>query len=103
MLSLITCHSSRSMVIRRNQRRKIMEVAPGIHRIEAPLGDRFVAMYLLVGDECTLLLDTGLDKMPDQYIAPYLDQIGVPASKIRYVINSHADFDHTAGNASAKE
>lgn len=80
-----------------------MEVAPGIHRIEAPLGDRFVAMYLLIGDECALLLDTGMDKMPDQYIAPYLDQIGVPASQIRYVINSHADFDHTAGNASAKE
>jgi glyoxylase-like metal-dependent hydrolase (beta-lactamase superfamily II) len=80
-----------------------MEVAPGIHRIEAPLGDRFVAMYLLLGDEYTLLLDTGMDKMPDQYIAPYLNQIGVPASKIRYVINSHADFDHTAGNASAKE
>ena len=80
-----------------------MEVAPGIHRIEAPLGDRFVAMYLLVGDECTMLLDTGLDKMPAQYVAPYLDQIGVPASKIRYVLNSHADFDHTAGNGSAKE
>ncbi|MCX6045993.1 MAG: MBL fold metallo-hydrolase [Chloroflexi bacterium] len=80
-----------------------MEVAPGIHRIEAPLGDRFVAMYLLVGDECTMLLDTGMDKMPDQYVAPYLDQIGVPASKIRYVLNSHADYDHTAGNASAKE
>ncbi len=79
-----------------------MEVAPGIHRIEAPLGERFVAMYLLVGDECALLLDTGLDKMPDEYVAPYLAQIGVPASKIRYVINSHADFDHTAGNASAK-
>ena len=80
-----------------------MEVAPGIHRIEAPLGDRFVAMYLLVGDEAALLLDTGMDKMPDQYVAPYLDQIGLPASKIRYVINSHADIDHTAGNGSAKE
>jgi len=79
-----------------------MQVAPGIHRIEAPLGDRFVAIYLLVGDECALLLDTGLDHMPAEYIAPYLDQIGVPAAKIRYVINSHADFDHTAGNASAK-
>ena len=38
-----------------------MEIAPRIHRIEAPLGDRFVCMYLFVGTESALLLDTGLD------------------------------------------
>lgn len=80
-----------------------MEVAPGIHRIEAPLGERFVAMYLLVGDECSLLIDTGMDRMPYDYLLPYLDEIGVPATQIRYVLNSHADYDHTAGNASMKE
>jgi glyoxylase-like metal-dependent hydrolase (beta-lactamase superfamily II) len=82
---------------------KRMEVAPGIHRIEAPLGERFVAMHLLVGDECALLFDTGMDRMPYDYVLPYLDQIGVPAANIRYVLTSHADFDHTAGNASMKE
>lgn len=80
-----------------------MEIVPGIHRIEAPLGDRFVAMYLLIGDEDALLIDTGMDEMPGKYIAPYLDSIGVAPSKIRYVLTSHADFDHTAGNASLKE
>ncbi len=79
-----------------------MEIAPRIHRIEAPLGDRFVCMYLLEGDESALLLDTGLDDMPSQYLQPYLDSIGVNPDKIRYVINSHADFDHTAGNASVR-
>ncbi len=80
-----------------------MEVAPGIHRIEAPLGERFVAMYLLVGDEAALLVDTGMDRMPYEYILPYLDQIGVSPNQIRYVVTSHADFDHTAGNASMRE
>jgi glyoxylase-like metal-dependent hydrolase (beta-lactamase superfamily II) len=80
-----------------------MEVAPGIHRIEAPLGERFVAMHLLVGDEAALLFDTGMDRMPYEYVLPYLDQIGVPASGVRYVVTSHADFDHTAGNASMQE
>lgn len=80
-----------------------MEVAPRIHRIEAPLGDRFVCMYLLVGNESALLLDTGLDEMPGQHLLPYLDAIGLKTEKIRYVINSHADFDHTAGNASVRE
>jgi glyoxylase-like metal-dependent hydrolase (beta-lactamase superfamily II) len=80
-----------------------MQVAPGIHRIEAPLGDRFVAMHLLVGDQAVLLFDTGMDRMPYEYVLPYLDQISVPASKVRYVVTSHADFDHTAGNASMRE
>lgn len=40
-----------------------MEIAPRIHRIEAPLGDRFVCMYLFVGTESALLLDTGLDQI----------------------------------------
>jgi glyoxylase-like metal-dependent hydrolase (beta-lactamase superfamily II) len=79
-----------------------MEIAPRIHRIEAPLGDRFVCMYLLVGEEGALLLDTGLDAMPEQYLVPYLDTIGIGPEKIRYVLNSHADFDHTAGNASVR-
>ncbi len=80
-----------------------MEVAPGIHRIEVPLGDRFVCFYLLVGDLCALLVDTGLDDSPRAYLAPYLDRIGLAPEKIRYVVNTHADFDHTAGNASVRE
>ena len=80
-----------------------MEVTPGIHRIQTPFGDRFVCLYLLVGSEAALLLDTGVDATPGEYVAPYLDEIGLAADKIRYVINSHADFDHTAGNQSAKE
>ena len=27
------------------------EIAPGIHRIESDLGPRFVAQYLLIGEE----------------------------------------------------
>ena len=49
-----------------------MEVAPGIHRIEGDLGERYVCQYLLVGDERTLLVDTGLRDMPEEVIAPYL-------------------------------
>jgi glyoxylase-like metal-dependent hydrolase (beta-lactamase superfamily II) len=80
-----------------------MEVAPRIHRIEAPFGDRFVCMFLLVGDQQALLIDTGTDEMPQQYLVPYLDSIGLKPDRIRYVLNSHADFDHTAGNASVRE
>ena len=36
-----------------------MEVAPGIHRIEGDLGERYVCQYLLVGETRSLLVVTG--------------------------------------------
>ena len=80
-----------------------MEVAPNVHRLEAPFGNRFVCLYLLEGEDHALLIDSGVDATPPETLAPYLDQIGVPADKIRYVITSHADFDHVAGNGAVKD
>ena len=74
-----------------------MEVAPGIHRIEGDLGERYVAQYLLVGEERTLLVDTGLRDMPRTVIAPYLDD------RLDAVLISHADVDHCGGNRTLRE
>ena len=60
-----------------------MEVAPGIHRIQTPFGDRFVCLYLLVGSEAALLLDTGVDATPGEYVAPYLAETGSPMVRMR--------------------
>jgi glyoxylase-like metal-dependent hydrolase (beta-lactamase superfamily II) len=75
-----------------------MEVAPGIHRIEGDLGERYVCQYLLVGAERTLLVDTGLRDMPSTVIAPYLASLGRSLSDIDDVLISHADVDHCGGN-----
>ena len=37
-----------------------MEILPGIHRIQSDLGVRFMCQYLLVGEDRTVLVDTGL-------------------------------------------
>ena len=66
-----------------------MEIAPGIHRIETPLGDRFVCLYLLVGSEHALLLDTGVDSTPTEYLAPYLDEIGLPFADLIFWCKKH--------------
>src|SRR5512132_3680833 len=63
-----------------------MEVAPGIHRVEGDLGERYVCQYLLVGGERTLLVDTGLREMPRTVIAPYLD-----GRRVDDVLISHGD------------
>jgi hypothetical protein len=39
-----------------------MEILPGLHRIECPIGSRYVALYLIVGKEDILLFDTGYDQ-----------------------------------------
>jgi glyoxylase-like metal-dependent hydrolase (beta-lactamase superfamily II) len=75
-----------------------MEVAPGIHRIEGDLGERYVCQYLLVGEERTLLVDTGLRDMPEQVIAPYLATLGRSLADVDDVLISHADVDHCGGN-----
>jgi glyoxylase-like metal-dependent hydrolase (beta-lactamase superfamily II) len=80
-----------------------MEILPGIHRIESDLGERFMCQYLLVGEERTVLIDTGLAGTPEAVIVPYLEGIGLSASDVDEVIVSHADVDHCGGNRALKE
>jgi glyoxylase-like metal-dependent hydrolase (beta-lactamase superfamily II) len=80
-----------------------MEVAPRIHRIEWPFDERIVCSYLFVGDERMLLVDTGIDRTPNEAIVPYLAASDVGLSRLSYVLISHADLDHMGGNAALKE
>ena len=77
-----------------------MEVAPGIHRIEGDLGERYVCQYLLAGEERWLLVDTGLRDMPEQVVAPYLATLGRSLGDVDDVLISHADVDHCATSSS---
>ena len=79
-----------------------MEVVPGIHRIEGDLGERYVCQYLLVGEERTLLVDTGLRDMPADVIAPYLATLDRSLEDVDDVLISHADVDHCGGNATLR-
>jgi glyoxylase-like metal-dependent hydrolase (beta-lactamase superfamily II) len=79
-----------------------MEIVPGIHRIESDLGPRFMCQYLLVGDERTVLIDTGLAGTPGDVLAPYAEGIGMSLEDIDDVVISHADVDHCGGNAALR-
>jgi glyoxylase-like metal-dependent hydrolase (beta-lactamase superfamily II) len=80
-----------------------VQIAERIHRIEAPLGERYIAIYLLVGENAAMLVDTGLTDSIDEVVLPYLDMIGVAPTSLRYVVSTHCDFDHIGGNQSARE
>ncbi|GAA1504530.1 glyoxylase-like metal-dependent hydrolase (beta-lactamase superfamily II) [Agromyces terreus] len=79
-----------------------MELRPGLHRIQAPLGERFVALYLLVGEDAALLVDTGVRDSITDHLLPYLDAAGIPREKLRWAVDTHCDFDHTGGNGALK-
>lgn len=78
-----------------------MEIAAGIHRIEAPLGDRYVALYLLVGERASMLVDTGVTDSMTQVAVPYAAQLGLDPDRLRYLVCTHSDFDHLGGNQAA--
>jgi len=80
-----------------------MEILPGIHRVECPIGPRYVALYLVVGDDYTLLLDTGFDQSIRETLIPYMNAHSLSLEKVRYAINTHSDYDHTGGNKAVKE
>ncbi len=80
-----------------------MEIIPGIHRIECPIGPRYVALYLIVGDSHILLLDTGFDQSIRETLVPYMRANSLPLEKVRYAINTHSDYDHTGGNRAVSE
>jgi glyoxylase-like metal-dependent hydrolase (beta-lactamase superfamily II) len=80
-----------------------MEILPGIHRIQSDLGVRFMCQYLLVGEDRTILIDTGLAGTPEEVIIPYLREIDLSLEDIDEVLISHADLDHCGGNRALKE
>jgi glyoxylase-like metal-dependent hydrolase (beta-lactamase superfamily II) len=80
-----------------------MEILPGIHRIESDLEERFMCQYLLLGEERTVLIDTGLAGTPEEVIVPYLGEIGLGVEDVDEVIISHSDVDHCGGNRVLKE
>ena len=75
----------------------MVEVAPGIERIESVFGPRPFAQYLL-RDVKSMLVDTGIDATPGDVILPFFEQSAFAPETLTYVLTSHADVDHFGGN-----
>jgi glyoxylase-like metal-dependent hydrolase (beta-lactamase superfamily II) len=75
------------------------EVAPGVYRLVAPLGERDVCLFLVVGTESAALIDTGVAGSPAAVLAPALAALDVDVS---HIVVTHADVDHSGGLAAAR-
>lgn len=74
-----------------------MEILPGIHQIDAGVGNRFVFQYLFVDDRI-VVADSGAKDLPEQAILPYISVMGRPFSDIWMLVVGHGDADHFGGN-----
>jgi glyoxylase-like metal-dependent hydrolase (beta-lactamase superfamily II) len=72
-----------------------VEVAAGIHRIETEFAGRVNAVYYLWGEQRSLLVDTTTKQTAPEVLAR-IGELGAPIPS--YVLNTHSDWDHVAGN-----
>jgi glyoxylase-like metal-dependent hydrolase (beta-lactamase superfamily II) len=59
-------------------------------------------MFVLVGEDAILIFDTGLKHDPKGSLKPYFKEHKLDPKKVRYVLISHADFDHNGGEGEVK-
>ena len=75
-----------------------VKLADGLHRLAYPWGMRN-NLVISTGSDGALVIDTGFSKRALDTIRKIISGFG--RGDIRYVINTHSDWDHAAGNALA--
>ena len=78
-----------------------MEIHPRVNAIEAS-EDGGIWSFLVKGEKIAII-ETGLIFSPRQYIFPYLKKLGISATDIQLILNTHVHFDHTGGDAELKQ
>ena len=73
-----------------------------IQRIRIPLGERFADLWLFVGDERTLLFDTGIRGTIASAVLPFLETQSISPDTVTHVVVSHLDVDHSGDVGSVK-
>ena len=74
-----------------------MEIAQGLHRIECPIGDRYVAVHAIVGSRHIAVVDTGYESSVEESVLPYFDAHRLDRELVRFIVITHADYDHSGG------
>lgn len=82
-----------------------MEVLENVFRIDTSYSHMAgvpLYLYLVRGDEATALIDTGVPGFWQESVEPYLKHLGLSASSITFILNTHGHPDHFGGNAEVK-
>jgi glyoxylase-like metal-dependent hydrolase (beta-lactamase superfamily II) len=74
----------------------IVELVEGVHRIEAEVGGRPLYLFAFLGER-RLLLDAGCASTVDEFIAPFLEGLGLGLLDLDLLLITHSDLDHQGG------
>lgn len=81
----------------------MQQLFDGVYLLEGEIGGRPLQLLYLRGKDAALLMDTGCAHDPSKFIAPQISQAGGQASELRWILNTHPDLDHIAGNHDMKQ
>jgi glyoxylase-like metal-dependent hydrolase (beta-lactamase superfamily II) len=62
-----------------------MLIAPGLHRVECPIGTRYIAIYIIVGERHIALVDSGFDQSISETLVPYFERNNLDKNLVRFV------------------
>ena len=74
----------------------------GVHTIEGEIGGRLLRLTVLIGEDGSVLLDTGCAADVEGLILPALSELGLAAADLTWIVTSHCDLDHVGGNHGMK-
>ena len=80
----------------------VTQLHDDVYIIEGTTGDRPMRLPLLLGEDRTLLMDTGHASDVEALIKPSLSEVGRSLDDLDLVLTTHPDFDHQGGNAALK-
>ena len=65
------------------------------------VGSKGLSSYLITTPEGHILLDTGVNEMHD-VIRTNIEKLGFAVEDVKFMVSSHAHFDHIGGHAAMK-
>lgn len=74
----------------------------GVHLLFAEVGGRPLYLPLIVGQELSILCDSGCASDVENIILPSMQHIGFSPSCLTLILNTHCDVDHIGGNYGLK-
>jgi len=78
------------------------KVAEDVYLIKQPFHEIFTGVTVILGKRSIGLVDSGLERTPEDHVFPLLQKMGRKAEEINYVVNTHRDGDHIWGNKAIK-
>ena len=77
----------------------LTEVASQVFRIESVFGGRLLYLYAFVGDDFTMLVDSGASVTPEEVVLPAFKKLGRSSDLL---LITHCDLDHQGGNSTLR-